>query len=50
MKSALQFYRNDEGYLRIVGVDAVYLKIAGEDKPLRWSLHGETHRRIPRSS
>lgn len=33
-KSVLQFYRNDEGYLRIVGVDAVYLKIAGEDEPL----------------
>lgn len=33
-KSVLQFYRNDEGYLRIVGVDAVYLKVAGEDEPL----------------
>lgn len=28
-ESVLQFYRNDEGYLRMIGMDDVYLKVTG---------------------
>lgn len=31
---ALQFYRNEEGYLRRVGIDKVYLKVTAESKLL----------------
>lgn len=40
-ESILQFYRDDEGYLRIVGLDEVYLKIAGGGEPLS---HEALHR------
>lgn len=33
-ESPLQFFRNEEGYLRMTGVDVVYLKITGEDEAL----------------
>lgn len=33
--SVLQFYRNEEGYLRQIGIDEVYLKVTGESEPLK---------------
>lgn len=35
-ESSLHFYRNEEGYLRMIGADAVYLKITGEGEPLSY--------------
>lgn len=32
--SDLRFYRNEEGYLRMAGIDAVYLKVTGGSEPL----------------
>ena len=44
-ESSLRFYRNEEGYLRMTGTDAVYLKIAGASE----ALSHEVLNRIGRS-
>lgn len=37
-ESSLHFYRNEEGYLRMIGAGAVYLKITGEGEPLSYEI------------